>query len=250
MWKTYAYIISFLILPGTSTIMAQIQPEDSVLIPLKIRAGIEVSGPIIYLTGKNNLSTEGYISVDLNEKLCLYAGVGYSKFKYSQYNYSYQNKGIFFKTGIDINLLKPEISMGKYWAGIGLRYGLSAYNSETPSFWYRNYWGTVTSSLGPSARMGHFLEFSPGVRAELFRNFSIGWSVSLRRLIYSGTNKDLSPIYFPGYGNGAKPFSTGISYFLVFNIPFKKIKVEIKKEIPEEVEETTETEERTSVTNK
>jgi hypothetical protein len=248
MWKTYAYIISFLIVLVNTRIMAQEQPEDSVLIPLKIKAGIEVSGPVIYLIDKNILSTEGYISIDLNEKLAVYAGVGYSDYKYSQYNYSYLNKGIFLKAGVDINLLKPEISMGKYWAGIGLRYGLSTYIAETPSFWYKNYWGTVSSSIGSSTRLGHFLEVSPGVRVELFRNFSIGWSFSLRKLIYSGTGKDLRPIYFPGYGSGAKPFSTGISYFLVFNIPFKKIKVEIKKEIPEEVDETTGTESQISIT--
>ncbi|MCJ7448534.1 MAG: DUF6048 family protein [Bacteroidales bacterium] len=250
MWKTYAYIISFLIVLVNTQIRAQEQPDDSVIIPLKIKAGIEVSGPVIYFTDKNILSTEGYISVDLNEKLAVYAGVGYSDFKYSQYNYSYLNKGIFIKAGVDFNMLKPEISMGKYWAGIGLRYGLSTFIAETPSFWYKNYWGTVLSSLGTSTRLGHFLEVSPGVRVELFRNFSIGWSVSLRRLIYSGTSKDLRPIYFPGYGSGAKPFSTGISYFMVFNIPFKKIKVEIKKEIPEETEETTETEDQISIQGK
>jgi hypothetical protein len=248
MRKTYAYIISILIIVGNTPLRAQVQPADSVVIPLKIKAGLEVSGPVIYFTDRNNLSTEGYIAIDLNEKLAIYAGGGYSDFKYLQYNYSYLNKGIFFKAGVDLNLLKPEISMGKYWVGIGLRYGLSAFTSETPSFWYKNYWGTVTSSIGSSTRLGHYLEISPGVRVELFRNFSLGWSISLRRLIYSGTSKDLRPIFFPGYGSGGNPFSTGISYFLVLNIPYKKIKVEIKKEIPEETEETTETENQNSAT--
>ncbi len=85
---------------------------------------------------------------------------------------------------------------------------------------------------------GQTVEFSPGFRAELFNNFSIGWSVSLRRLIYSGTVKDLKSIYIPGFGDGSKPGSFGINYFISVNIPYRKIKVEIKKEKPEEPEET------------
>ena len=33
---------------------------------------------------------------------------------------------------MDFNLLKPDKSLGKYWAGIGLRYGLSRFTSEVP----------------------------------------------------------------------------------------------------------------------
>ncbi len=128
--------------------------QDTVTIPLKIRAGIEVSGPVIYFTDKNILNTEGYLSVDLNEKLGVYFGAGYSDYKYSQYNYEYLNKGIFFKAGVDFNLLKPEVAMGKYWAGIGIRYGLSSFTSETPSFRHENYWGTTNSSLAPETKHG------------------------------------------------------------------------------------------------
>ena len=60
-------------------------------------------------------------------------------------------------------------------------------------------------------------------------------------LLYTGTGKDLRPIYFPGFGNGGKTFTTGLNYFIVWNIPYKKINVIIKKEVPEETEETVET---------
>ena len=246
MRKTFVSFISILIFAVNTPLRAQEQPPDSVVIPLKIRAGVEVTGPVIYLTDRNNFTAEGYLAFDLNEKTAIFAGGGYSNYKYSQYNYDYLNKGLFFKAGVDLNLLKPEISMGRYWAGIGLRYGVSVYTSETPTFWHKNYWGTVTSSITSSTRMGHYLEISPGVRIEFLKNFSMGWSVSLKKLIYSGTGKDLRPIFFPGYGSGGNQFSTGISYFLVLNIPYKKIKIEIKKEVPEETEEPTET--QTSVT--
>jgi hypothetical protein len=245
MKRIFAYYISALTLlaAGSMTVHAQTQPPDTVVvIPLKIRAGVEVSGPVIYLTDKNNLNAEGFISTDLNEKIGLFLGAGYSDYRYSQYNYDYLSKGFFLKAGIDFNLLRPETAMGRYWAGVGLRYGLSSFTSEIPSFEYENYWGSIITSVASSTYLGHYLEASPGFKAELFKNFSMGWSVNIRKLLYSGTGRDLRPLYFPGYGSGEGSMSFGISYFFVWNIPFKKIRVEIKQEEPEETEETEETE--------
>lgn len=216
--------------------------QDTLDIPLKMRAGIDLFGPGIYFTDKNVLSAEGYFSIDLNEKRSVFISAGFLDFKYSQPTYEYINKGIFLKTGFDFNLLKPEKAMGKYYTGIGLHYGINRFTSEIPLLIQENYWGTITSSVAPKSSWGHFIEVSPGVRAEVFRNFSMGWNVSLRMLLYSGGGKDLRSIYLPGFGNGATKFSSGISYFISWNIPYKKIKVIIKKEEPEETEETEEIE--------
>jgi len=236
MRRTSAYFISLLLVLFISSV--PVHGQDTINIPLKIKVGLEVSGPAIYFSDKKILNAEGYISVDLDEKRSVVFGAGYLDYKYSQYNYNYLNKGIFVRSGVDFNLLKPDKSKGKYWAGIGLRYGISRFTSEVPSFKKENYWGTRSSAIASQTNWGHFIEASPGVRAEVLRNFSIGWTVSLRMLLYTGTGKDLRPIYFPGFGNGGKTFSTGISYFIVWNIPYKKINVIIKKEVPEETEDT------------
>jgi hypothetical protein len=56
-------------------------------------------------------------------------------------------------------------------------------------------------------------------------------------LLYSGTGNDLKALYIPGFGQAEKRFNIGMSYFLSFNIPYKKIRVIIKKPPPEEPEE-------------
>jgi len=238
MRRTFAYFTSLLLI----LIIGQeyVNGQDTNLIPLNIKVGLEVSGPAIYISDANNLSTEGYVSVDMNEKLSWVLGAGYLNYKYSQYNYEYLNNGVFLRGGADFNLLKPNKSLGKYWAGIGLRYGVSLFSTDVPSFKHDNYWGTTSSSIEKKTYMGHFIEASPGVRAEVFRNFSMGWTVSLRFLLSAGTEKDLRPVYFPGFGNGAKSFSTGLNYFLVWNIPYKKITVITKKEVPAETDDTAE----------
>lgn len=244
MQRISVYIISilFVLLCCIPEAKAQDEPPDTVIIPLKIRAGIDLAGPAVYLYDNDNLNIEGFVSADLNAKTGIFIGMGYSNFKYSQYNYEYLSNGYFLKAGVDFNILKPETSIGKYWAGIGLRYGLSLYTSEIPSFEHESYWGTTITTIPPESYMGHYLEVSPGFRAEVFNNFSMGWSVNLRRLIYSGTGKDIRPIYFPGFGTGDKTVGFGFNYFLTWNIPFKKISVQIKQEEPEQTEETEEIE--------
>lgn len=237
MRRISAYFFSLFLFLGASGLSAQ----DTILFPLKLMAGIDIAGPGIYLSDKNNLNLEGYISFDRSEKMAWVVEAGYLNYKYSQYNYDYSSKGAFARLGADINLLKPEVSRGKYWAGIGLRYGVSLFNSETSRFQHENYWGTVTSSLPSKKAMGHFIEVAPGVRTEIFRNFSIGWTIRLKLLISGGGGKDLRPIYFPGYGNGGRRTTAGISYFLTWNIPYKTKTVITKpKAVEEETDETSE----------
>jgi len=217
-------------------VSGQTEPPDTVEIPLKIRLGADVTGPLLYLTDRTTLNTELFISADLNTKTGIFLGGGFSDYKYSQYNYEYLSRGFYVKAGVDFNLLRPEMARGKYWAGAGLRYGLSLFNSGVPSFEFENYWGPVSSSVPSSDYIGHYLEAAPGFKAEMFKNFTMGWSLNIRKLIFSGAGKDLRPIYFPGYGIGGESMSYGISYYLVWNIPYKKINVIVKKEEPEESE--------------
>jgi hypothetical protein len=233
MRRIFAYFISLLSFLSGGSLFAQ----DTVLFPLKIRVGFDLAGPGIYLSDKNNLNLEGYISYDRNEKMSYVLETGSLKYKYSQYNYDYMSKGVFTRLGVDFNLLKPEVSKGKYWAGIGLRYGLSVFSSETPLFQHENYWGTVTSSVPSKTSLGHFLEIAPGVKTELFKNFSMGWTIRLKLLISGGGGKDLRPIYFPGYGNGGNRTTAGISYYFTWNIPYKIKTVITKLEVPEETVE-------------
>jgi hypothetical protein len=239
MRRICAYFFSILLIILSS--FSKVNCQDTLLIPLKINAGIELIGPAKYFIDKNTLSLEGYVSMDLNEKLAVAMNAGYLDYEYSQYNYTYLNNGFFIRAGVDFNLLKPKKSLGKYWGGIELRYGLSRFNWEVPSFSQSNYWGESSSSIPSNINWGHFIEASPGMRAEIFRNFSVGWSISLRMLLYTGNTDGVKPIYFPGFGNGEKRFTTGFSYFIVWHFPYKKVTVITKKEEPEETEDTEDT---------
>jgi hypothetical protein len=218
MRKISAYIIS-IVLAGSGIIASG---QDTIPVVYKINVGADISGPLYYLYDKNNLTIEGFISVDIDTNKAVVFETGYQNYKYSQYNYDYLSSGVFFRAGIDFNLLRHEVSKGEYYAGVGLRYALGVFTDEVPFLDYDNYWGTTSSSVPPSTHASHSVEVSPGIRTELFRNFSIGFTARLRFLIYSGSSPDLKPINIPGYGNGSKRFSPGFNYYMVLSIPYKR----------------------------
>jgi hypothetical protein len=218
---------------------AAVEPPDTVYVPLSVRVGVDLAGPILYLTDRNNLNTEAFISVDLSEKRTLFLSGGYSKYAYTQYNYSFNAKGVNFKAGMDFNLLKPKTGMGMYWAGIGIHYGLTSFGYEIPVISHTNYWGSFSSTIPSQRGWAHFVEITPGFRAQLFGNISLGWSLSLRKMIYSGVSKESGPIYFPGYGKATKSFTPGINYYITWNFKYKTIRVLIQKEAPQEPESDT-----------
>jgi hypothetical protein len=218
MKRILTYFISILVFSGTLNVYAQ----DTILYRPRVNIGADLFGPGYYLVDKNILSIEGYISADFDTNKAAVVEIGYLDYKYSQYNYDFLSNGYFIRLGINFNTLSPETSQGgKYFAGIGLRYGLSIFTAETPYMKGENYWGIVESYAPSKTSAAHFLEILPGIRTEIFSNVSLGWVIRLRFLVYSGTGKDLKSVYIPGYGNGTKNFSPGINYYLVFSIPYK-----------------------------
>jgi Domain of unknown function (DUF6048) len=236
MQRISGYFISILIISCSLPTRAQ----DSIKVNLNIRAGFDIYGPASYFADQKNLNLEGYISIDRDNKKSFILEAGHQNFEYSQYNYSYLSNGFFVRAGIDFNMIKPFEAAGKYYAGFGLRYGISLYNSGFPSYEHDNYWGTGTGSVPSSFHVAHFIEVNPGIRTDIFKNISIGWNIRLRLMVYSGTDKDLKSVFVPGFGNGAKSFSPGINYYIILNIPYKSlyVKPEPEKEPEKETEQS------------
>ena len=211
--------------------------QDTVTVPLHFRAGFDIGGPVMHMLN-NDISTYGVLaSLDLNQAVSLDAGIRYTSFSSVEYNYNFSSTGTSAVIGACYNFMKPKTAQGKYFAGIGLRYGLSFYSQEASGIKYTNEWGEGESSIPLSSHTGHFLEITPGVRTELFKGVTIGWNVYMRVLISSGAGNDLKPMWMPGYGDATSGMTTGAEYYVSFSIPYKKIRVIVKPKREEEDEE-------------
>lgn len=231
MRKTSVFIISLLLFGIVTNANAQNPTLDSLVnVPLNIKIGVDISGPIIHAFNKDNTTYEGFISVDYNEKISFAINGGYSTYDVMEYLFYYKSKGFYFKPGVDINFLKPQLSQGIYWGGLGVRYGMSFFSFETPSFRYSDIWGTNNMSIPSENRVGHFIELAPGFQANLTKHITLGWRVTLSKILYSGSKKDIKPMMIPGYGNRDNGVSFGFKYYIGFNLPYKNIKAKFKED--------------------
>ncbi len=208
------------------SLLLNAQEADTVKARNSISLGFDITGPVLYALDNTKYSYEGYLSYRLNYKYFIVCEPGYSEYNYEQYNYEYYNKGWFVRVGVDIGMLEPVASKINHFAGIGLRYGLSVFEQETPSISIDNYWGTVNTSIPKSSVHAHFLELQGGVKAELARNLLIGWSVKLRALIYSSGRNEETAAYIPGLGGTDASFIPAISYYIIYRIPIGSSPVE------------------------
>ena len=233
--RTCIVFISLFLLTETIAVS-----QDTVTVPLHIRAGFDISGPVMKLVSKDLISYGVAASVDINSSVAATAGIRYSSYTSSDVLYDFMSRGVSLTAGADYNFIKANVSQGKYSAGIGFRYGLSFYREEAPMLRYTNEWGAGETFIPSENHTGHFLELTPGVRAAIFPGVTIGWNLYMRLLISSGAGKDLKPVWMPGYGPGTSGMTTGAEYYVSISIPYRKIKVYIKPKVRDSEEEETE----------
>ncbi|MFO7573930.1 MAG: DUF6048 family protein [Bacteroidales bacterium] len=213
--------------------------QDTIDFPLRLGVGAALYSPVSAAAGLYPRGVEINGFYDLNERFSLAVDGGFTSFMYENYNYRYENDGVYFRMGADYNLLNPLLARGRYYAGISLKYGITLFSHKAPSIGYENYWGSYVTSGESSFQTAHFLEASPGIRAEIFKNFFIGWSVNLRLLAFSGTGKHMRAVDVPGFGNGSKPISGGFNYYLSIRIPYRTKRVIYIKPVRETEEDET-----------
>lgn len=232
--------ISLLLLAGLRA-----EAQDTIMVPLHIRAGFDVASPVNSFINKNLASYGVLGSFDLDESLSAIAGARYTSFSATEYNYDFSSRGLSFVFGAGYNFIKPKTAQGKYYAGLEIKYGISFYGQEASRIEYSNSWGSGETSLPLSHHVGNYLELGPGVRTELFSGVTIGWNLYMRVLLGAGTGSNLKPVYMPGYGDATSTITTGASYYISISIPYKKVRVIIKPK-PVETEEETKEEGETS----
>ncbi|MBS0011921.1 MAG: hypothetical protein KFF49_10955 [Bacteroidales bacterium] len=220
MSKIFKYCFSLYLL--LFALQLQARDADTVKAARSVSAGIELTGPVLYSLDKSSYNFEGYLSYRLNNKYYLVCEPGLARFYHEQYNYEYQSHGWFLRLGTDIGMLQPVAAKINHFAGIGLRYGFSLFEHETPVIGTDNFWGSTTSSVPLNSVHAHFLELQGSIKTEITRNLLIGWSVKLRTLIYSSGKKEKQAVYIPGMGRTDNAFVPAISYYIIYRIPLGK----------------------------
>lgn len=161
----------------------------------------------------------------LTKKIYLSAELGNENKTTDEPQLNFTTKGTYLKIGIDFNAYENWLDMENQ-IYIGGRYGTSAFSQNLNH--YSIYYDTggflgehtvVNINQNFSGLSAHWLEFVGGVRAEIFDNLFIGFSVRLNYLVTQKTPENFDNLYIPGFhrtydGNWGVGFNYTISYFI------------------------------------
>lgn len=138
--------------------------------------------------------------------------------------FNFTTKGTYFKAGFDYNSFENWLDM-ENMIYVGMRYGVSSFNHKLNSFKIydpTNYYGEniIVSGREYDGLTASWLEVVGGIKAELFNNLYLGFSVRLNYLISNKKPDGFDNLFIPGYNRTYDgKFGAGFNYTLSYFIP-------------------------------
>jgi len=198
---------------------------DSTYRKAGVMVGVDLSRFLARIFEPVGQNFEFSTNAEILENWILSAEGGHMATQFDNKNYHYESWGSYFRLGFEYNLLK-RLPNENYTLYTGLQYGYSSFFHFADQIEIDDgYWGTLIESVPEKKLTGNWIEIKSGVRVDVLKNIFLGWSVSARIYMGGKTDPNMVPYLIPGYGKGGKPSSFGMSYSILFRIPYKiKIK--------------------------
>ena len=173
----------------------------------------------------------------LSKKYYLAAEIGNENKTVVEDHFSFNSKGTYIKAGFDYNLYENWLGM-QNMTYVGLRYGVSTFSKTLYDYtiYNRNQYFSPSPNYISNEKFdglsAQWLEVVGGIKAEVFTNLYLGFSVRLNYLVSASKPDNFESLYIPGYNRtyGGK-FGFGLNYTVSYFLPlYKKVdKVKIVK---------------------
>ncbi|WP_396142835.1 DUF6048 family protein [Flavobacterium sp.] len=140
---------------------------------------------------------------------------------------NFTTKGTYFKAGFDYNSFENWLDM-ENMIYVGMRYGISSFSHTVNTYKIydpTNYYGenTVISGAKYNGLTANWIEIIGGVKAELFSNLYLGFSLRLNYLVSNKKPEGFDNLYIPGFNRTYEgKFGAGVNYTLSYFIPIYK----------------------------
>ena len=229
----------------TSMPLVKIEPtaktNDS--IPIKtdrygVRVGVDLYKLTRALYDKNYKGIELVGDYRLTKKYFLAAELGNENKTTDDDRVNFTTKGSYIKGGFDYNAYQNWLDMENI-ISIGLRYGFSTFNQQLNSYRIYNsnpYFGetpVIASGKKFDGLSASWIEVVAGVKAKVFDNVFMGFSLRLNRLVTNKQPDNFSNLYIPGFNRTYDgDFGVGFNYTVTYFVPIykKKVKPSLKLE--------------------
>ncbi|SHM56194.1 DUF6048 family protein [Flavobacterium xinjiangense] len=200
-----------------------------------VRVGVDLYKLTRALYDKDYKGVEFVADYRLTKKYFLAAELGNENKTTDDTRLNSTTKGSYLKAGFDYNAYQNWLNMENI-ISVGLRYGFSTFSQQLNSYKIYNanpYFGEVPSIPSGQKFNGltaSWIEVVAGVKAKVFDNVFVGFSVQLKRLVSNKQPDNFENLYIPGFNrtyNG--DFGVGFNYTVTYFVPIYKKKITPKK---------------------
>lgn len=215
------YIFSLILILATQKIKAQEAEWKS------LSVGADLSRFVVPFIDSTRYGWEASADYELLKDLFIAAEIGSQTTQFTSSAYHYHSNGGYTRLGADYNYMKHLDAESTDHLLIGLRYGFSTFFHEADQITISDpYWGDVTNESIPRKWLSdNWFEIATGMRANIFNNFYLSWSVRFKVNLWQQADENLQPYYIPGYGRGWNNSAIGFNYSIYYKIPIYKKKI-------------------------
>ena len=224
-------------IPEAPTKLVKIEPaaqkKDSVIQKIDrygLRVGLDLYRLTRGLYDRNYKGIELVGDYRLTKKYFLAAELGNENKTTDDDRVNFTTKGSYLKVGFDYNGYQNWLNMENI-ISIGLRYGFSTFNQQLNN--YRIYNATPYFQETPIIQSGQqfndlsasWIEVVAGLKAKVFDNVFVGFSLRLNRLVTNKEPETFSNLYIPGFNRTYDgSFGVGFNYTVTYFVPIYKKK--------------------------
>jgi hypothetical protein len=188
-----------------------------------LRLGVDLFKLSRSLYDKNYKGLELVGDFKFTRKHYLAAEIGNENKTVANEQLNFTTNGTYLKVGFDYNSYENWLGMNNM-IYVGMRYGVSTFSQTLNSYsiyYANNYFPKPTIESGDKfdGLSAQWVEVVAGVKAEMFRNLYIGFSLQIHNLISNKAPENFENLYIPGFnrtygGNFGAGFNYNVSYFL------------------------------------
>jgi hypothetical protein len=143
--------------------------------------------------------------------------------------HNYDARGLFFRAGVNYNLLQKNPSMKGEEIFLSFRYGFGTLSHEAPRIIINDpYWGSVEGAFEAARYSAHWAEIGGGLKTKLFWNLYLGWDLRIRLMLARKPGSDMDPYYISGFGKNDGNTSVMLHYSLFYKFSAGKNKLYIR----------------------
>jgi hypothetical protein len=168
-------------------------------------------------------STELSTTVNLKNRFfpVVEVGFGYTDMVSQLYDIGYRTQAPYYRIGMDYNMQYKNGKPNYIYLGGRVGYTSFKYSIDAPAL-KDPVWGDESPvQFTDIPCRAVWAEAVAGVRAEIAKNFYMGWSLRYKYPIYKGPIANGGPWYVPGLGSSTKA-AFGATYTITYYLNFNK----------------------------